>query len=118
MFDEFMVRGPMEDMYYAFPIDVFEVDGNYVCQAELPGVSKEDIEVTFEDGLLSIVANKKKVANPDKYLIHERNFMKFKREINFGNLVENTLTAKLENGILTVTIVPQEAKPKKTISIE
>ena len=118
MFDEFMVRGPIKDMYYAFPVDVYEADGNYVCQAELPGVSKEDIEVTFEDGILSIVADKKRVANPDKYLIHERNFMKFKREINFGTLAEETLSAKLENGVLTVIIVPKVAKPKKTINIE
>ena len=118
MFDEFMLRGPMKDIYYAFPVDVFEEGGNYVCQAELPGVKKEDIEVTFEDGVLSIVADKKRTANPNKYLIHERNFMKFKREINFGALAEETLSAKLENGILTVVIVPKAAKPKKTISIE
>ena len=115
MFND-MVRNS-NNMYYGFPLDVYENEGVYVCQAELPGVAKEDIEVTFEDGILTIIAKKKK-ENHNKFLIHERNFMNLKRELNFGSLDSESLSAKLENGILTITIKPKEAKPKKIINIE
>lgn len=105
-----------ENGYYGFPIDVCEGENQFVVEAEMPGVLKEDIHVDFEDGLLTITAKKKHDKNHNKYLIHERNFINMKREINFGAIQEDSLEAKLNDGILTITIHTVE-KPKKAIEI-
>ncbi|MGM9970122.1 MAG: Hsp20/alpha crystallin family protein [Anaeroplasma sp.] len=105
--------------YKSFPIDVVELPNSYEVTAELPGVKKEDIQITFEDGVLTIVA-KQFVDKDKKYLIHERTGMKLKRTVNFGDIEEDTLKAKFENGLLIVTITTKqpEVKEKKSITIE
>ncbi|MDE5714624.1 MAG: Hsp20 family protein [Anaeroplasmataceae bacterium] len=105
--------------YKSFPLDLVEIKDGFTVIAELPGVNKEDIQMSFEDGILTIEADRKKDADA-KYLINERDVMHLKRSINFGDIHEDTISAKLENGLLTVTImtkVPEE-KPKRSISIE
>lgn len=105
--------------YKSFPLDLVEIKDGFTVVAELPGVNKEDIQMNFEDGVLTIEADRKKDAEA-KYLINERDVMHLKRSINFGDIHEDTITAKLENGLLIVTImtkVPEE-KPKRSICIE
>ncbi len=105
--------------YRSFPLDLMEIENGFVVIAEMPGVCKEDIKMNFEDGILTIEADRKKDENA-KYLINERDMMHLKRSVNFGDIDEESITAKLENGLLTIVIktkVPEE-KPKKTIIIE
>lgn len=102
-----------------FPVDVVEEKNAYKVYAEIPGVKKEDIKVTFEDGTLSIsaaVSNKKE----DKYLIRERNTSKYSRDIYFGDINEESISAKYDLGVLEVTITTKafEEKPKKVIEIQ
>ena len=105
--------------YKSFPIDVVEIENGYEVYAEIPGVNKEDVEITFEDGNLTIIATPNK-SNEKKYLVHERNSMKLKRTICFNEIDEDKITAKYENGILVVTILTKvvEAKQAKSIVIE
>ncbi len=105
--------------YRSFPLDLMEIENGFVVIAEMPGVNKEDVKMNFEDGILTIEADRKKDVNA-KYLINERDMMHLKRSVNFGDIDEESITAKLENGLLTIVIktkVPEE-KPKKTIIIE
>ncbi len=105
--------------YRSFPLDLMEIENGFVVVAEMPGVNKEDVKMNFEDGILTIEADRKKDVNA-KYLINERDMMHLKRSVNFGDIDEESITAKLENGLLTIVIktkVPEE-KPKKTIIIE
>lgn len=105
--------------YKSFPVDLVEIDNGYLVTAELPGVLKEDIKINFEDGVLTIEADRKKDMDA-KYLINERDTYHLQRSISFGEINEDTISAKLENGLLYVTImtkVPEE-KPKKNIIIE
>lgn len=105
--------------YKSFPVDLIEIKNGFIAVAEMPGVQKEDIKMNFEDGVLTIEADRKKDENA-KYLINERDVMHLKRSINFGDIHEESIQAKLENGLLTITImtkVPEE-KPKRTITIE
>ena len=107
--------------YKSFPIDVVDCNGEYKVYAELPGVTKDQINIQFEDSTLTITATPKKDknANDAKYLIRERNDMKLSRSIYFNDIEEDGITAKLENGILCVTItLKKEEKVKKTIEIE
>lgn len=105
--------------YRSFPLDLMEIENGFVVIAEMPGVHKEDVKMNFEDGILTIEADRKKDENA-RYLINERDMMHLKRSVNFGDIDEESITAKLENGLLTIVIktkVPEE-KPKKTIIIE
>lgn len=105
--------------YRSFPLDLVEIENGFEVIAEMPGVQKEDIKMSFEDGILTIEADRKKDAKA-KYLLNERDITHLKRSIQFGDIHEDTITAKLENGLLMITIktkVPEE-KPKKTIIIE
>lgn len=103
----------------SFPVDVVEADNGFVVFAEMPGVKKENINVTFEDGKLTIEGKKENVENTDKYLINERSNIPYKRVISFGDILDDQITAKLEDGILKVTITTKEPeKTSKSIIIE
>lgn len=105
--------------YKSFPMDVVEIENGFEVYAEIPGVTKDQISLTFEKGDLIIEASP--IALKDKkYLIHERNALKFKRTVSFGDIDEDSMHAKYENGILVVTILTKapEVKKAKTINIE
>ena len=120
-----MMNGALErrnknynDFYYVgFPLDVTEEDNEYVVACEMPGVVKENIHISFLDGILSITAKKMKNKEDGKYLIHERSFMNMKREINFGDIDSEAISAKLDNGLLEVH-VKKNVKEAKSIMIE
>ena len=104
--------------YKGFPIDVVEVENGYQVECEMPGVKKEDVKVTFENGELTIEASPKKEKDR-KYLIHERSAQKLRRTINMGNDVDDEkITAKFENGILVINLFNKEVKAHKQIVIE
>lgn len=114
----------LNNMFYAggaftksFPVDVLEEKGAYKVYAEIPGVKKEDIKITFEDGTLSITANQ----NPNKdlkYIIRERSTSKYSREIYFGDINEDSISAKYLDGVLEVTITTKAKEEKKEKVIE
>ena len=105
--------------YKAFPLDVVEVENGYRIIAEIPGVKKEDIQIEFEDGILTISAQMPKVDNNTKYLIHERRNQKLRRTINFGDINDDTIKASYENGLLVVDLsIKKEEKTKRTVEIQ
>ena len=102
---------------FSFPVDVLENEEGYKVIAELPGVGKDDVKIDYEDGILKIRAIRKKENN--KYLINERKSYEGERIIDFGDINEDNISAKLENGLLSVVIKKKkEIKEKKTIIIE
>jgi HSP20 family protein len=102
----------------SFNIDVIEGEGFYKVYAEMPGVNKKDITIDFEDGILKVSANKEE--KKEKYLLREISRLPFYREVNFGNVDEESIKAKYTDGILEVTVVLKkpEEKTKKSITIE
>ena len=125
MFNElYGLANQINNMYYgnnerSFPVDIIEGDGFYQVNAEIPGVDKDKIEVTFEDSTLTIKASPK-VSEEKKFLINERGNKEYERRFYFGDIEEDSLNAKYENGILMVKInlKKPEEKQKKVITIE
>ena len=125
MFNElYGLANQINNMYYgnnerSFPVDIIEGDGFYQVNAEIPGVDKDKIEVTFEDSTLTIKASSK-VSEEKKFLINERGNKEYERRFYFGDIEEDSLNAKYENGILMVKInlKKPEEKQKKVITIE
>lgn len=102
--------------------DIEENEDGYLLNVEIPGVSKEDINLSFEDDTLTIHVKKsnKKDDKNKNYIAKERSTLDMTRSFYLENVDENSISAKLDNGILTIglTKLKNIPNPKKVISIE
>ena len=97
---------------YYLPVDVFESDEAYTLVASIPGFSQEQVEITFEDGILSIKARAPEHKAPGRWLRQERPYGSFVRRLEVPQQVETgKISAHFDNGELTITI-PKTAKPQ------
>jgi len=103
-----------------FPVDVVESQNGTTVYAELPGVKKEDLQITLEEEVLTIAGKRAEKAIPEeaRVLLHEQRLREFSRSIMIGHPVEpDALTASLENGVLTDELPKAAAAKPRTISI-
>ena len=103
-------------------VDIYETDKHdLVLRAELPGISREDIEVTVENGTVVIKGEKKfdTEVKEEHYRRIERTYGTFHRSFTLPNTVDATkVAAEYKNGVLTVTLpFKEEAKPR-SINVE
>jgi HSP20 family protein len=97
-------------------LDVYQNNDNVVVVAELPGMKKEEIEISLHDGTLTIGGERKhEASNGEKSERNERYIGKFRRSITLPVRVDsNKVSATYRDGILTVTLPKaEEAKPKQ-----
>lgn len=97
--------------------DVYEDKDNFVVKAELPGMRKEDISVSLQDGNLIVSGERKSETKSEGAEIYraERFFGKFQRSVSLPTAVAaSKVTAEYKDGVLTVTLPKaEEAKPKQ-----
>jgi HSP20 family protein len=97
-------------------LDVFEDKDNVVVKAEVPGMKKDDIEISLHDGTLSISGERKGESKTEDAEIYrsERFFGRFQRMVTLPAPVNGEkVKAQYKDGILTVTLPKtEEAKPK------
>ncbi|HIP92155.1 MAG TPA: Hsp20/alpha crystallin family protein [Thermotoga sp.] len=122
IFDDFFRVGPREVSGRFIPdVDIYETENSLVIEMEAPGLKKEDIKITVEDGIL-VISGEKKVERDEKkknYMVVERCFGKFERAFNLPDYVDpEKIKAKYENGVLTITMPKKEEKKKKTIDVK
>ena len=93
--------------------DIKESDNEYLLDVELPGLSKDEVKISLDDGYLTISASKteNKEDEKDKYIRKEIYTSKQERSFYVGNVDENKITASFENGILKIA-VPKEELPE------
>lgn len=105
-----------------FPINVSELDDRYEIIAEIPGVEKENIDIEVEDGKISIDVAKNetldKTYDEKNYIHREIRTSRKKRVLQFKNIDEDNLEARLENGILWLKIPKKEENNIKKIQIK
>lgn len=94
------------DIHWIPPVDIYEFVDRFVILVEVPGVSKEDIEITLKDGFLKIVGVRKEIYNENRVKIHqmEINYGYFERIIELGNVDHRNIKADLRDGILVITV--------------
>jgi len=101
----------------AFPVDVRQEGDDWLIEAELPGLHKEDIEITVENGVLTIAGeiNKAKEREEAGYHVCERRYGKFSRSFKLPSSADGEqVNANLQDGILTLRIPTRaEAKPRR-----
>jgi HSP20 family protein len=103
-------------------VDIFETENHdLVLKAEVPGMNREDIEVTVENGTLVLMGQKKfdETIKEEHYRRIERSYGQFFRSFTLPNTVDaSKVSADYTNGILTVTLpFREEAKPR-TINVD
>ena len=98
-----------------YPADVRETDDHILIEAEMPGFDKQDIDITLEQGVLSIQATRKSEQHDGQEHLTERRYNRVARRFNLPSAVdENKVDAKLENGVLKLTLHKRdEVKPRK-----
>ena len=98
-----------------FRVDVREDDKAYHLEAELPGVPKEKLNVTVDDGTLTISAdlNEEKKEENGSYLYSERRTGHVERSFNLEGINADQITADYQNGVLMVNLPKEQPAPKK-----
>ena len=104
------------------PVDIFETENHdLVVRAELPGMARENIEVSVENGTLVLKGEKKLdgEVKEESYRRIERSYGMFHRSFTLPNTVDATrVAAEFKNGVLTVKLpFREEAKPR-SINVE
>lgn len=97
-------------------LDIYQNNDNVVARIELPGMKKEDIEISLQDGTLTISGERKSEGSDgDKAERSERYIGKFRRSVSLPTQVDAAkVSATYRDGILTVTLPKaEEAKPKQ-----
>ena len=93
--------------------DIYEKDSKYILEIDLPGLKKENIKINYENGYLTISAEKNILSsNPNTYVRRERFYGEIKRSFYIGIKNDTDLKAKYTDGILTI-IFPKADVPKK-----
>jgi HSP20 family protein len=103
-------------------VDVTEKNGAYAVSAELPGVKKEDIQVTIDGAQVTLSAEtrREKEVPQDERLLHvERSYGKVTRSFSLPQEVdEGKAEAKFRDGVLELTLPKKAAASRKQISIQ
>ncbi len=105
-----------------FRVDVSENDNAYRLRAELPGVKKEDINVTIDGDTVAISAeakNEKEVKDGERALRSERYYGKLYRAFTLGQAVdEGGANARYADGVLELTLPKKAAVQAKRVAIQ
>jgi len=107
-----------------FPLDVSERNDEFLISAELPGVKKDDISVTLENGVLTISAEMKSEQDEkegERVVRQERRYGKYVRSLRLGTQIdEKKISAHYKDGVLQLTLPKaEEVKPKKiTVGVD
>ena len=98
-------------------INVREDDEHVYIEAELPGLTKDDIEITFENNVLNVCGEKKleKEEKEQHFHVRERRYGRFSRTFQLPTIVdESKVEATLKEGVLRLVLnKKEEAKPKR-----
>jgi HSP20 family protein len=105
-----------------FRVDVTENDNAYNLRAEIPGVKKDDIQITIDGDTVAIsaeVKNEKEVKDGERVLRTERHYGKAYRAFALGQAVdEATASAKYADGVLELTLPKKAEAQAKRVTVQ
>jgi len=106
-------NGPSPQIYA--PANLWEGEGKWCVELELPGVKQDAIEITLEKNVLRVAATRTAPAGERKYWHEERAYGQLERHFTLPETVDpDGIEALLEDGVLHLTLAKKpEAQPKK-----
>lgn len=101
-------------------VDIRNDKEAYVLEAELPGLDKDDIQLTLKDDFLTIEVEKglTNEEKTDNYIRRERSYGSFKRSFYLEGVDESKVKAKMDKGVLKVTLAKMPGFDSNTKKIE
>jgi HSP20 family protein len=101
------------------PIDVYETADSYIVSAEVPGLARDQVELSMADSRLTIRGERAdRGADNVHYHQVERGHGAFARTFEFNDKVDaDAVTADLANGVLTITLPKLPATPRRKIDV-
>jgi HSP20 family protein len=98
-------------------VDITEDDNGYHFEMELPGLSKEDVKISFKEDVLHVAGEKKYEDDVEKknYHHYERRYGKFERAFRIhSDVIVDKIDANFKDGVLSIDLPKAEiAKPKE-----
>jgi HSP20 family protein len=109
-----------EQTAYATPyVDIESTESGYVLHAEMPGVNRDGIQVTVEDGNLLLVGQRQPLSVSGEPLHRETRELSYRRVYELDPSIDaNKISARIEQGILTVTLPKAESVKSRRITLE
>lgn len=129
VFDNFLDNFFSDDFFLpsayntgSFRVDLKEDENNYLLDADMPGMDKNNIDINLQNNYLTISAKREDQVeeNKDNYVRRERTYGEFKRSFYFDNIDEENIKASFKDGVLHLQL-PKKDKAKderKRINIE
>lgn len=117
IFDDFIPTKKDQNM----KCDIYEKDGDYHIEMDVPGFKKEEISIDVKDGYLTIKAEKNNEEDENdeqrNYIRRERSYSKYERSFYLGDLDQDKIDAEFTNGMLKI-IVPKKEQVDNSRKIE
>lgn len=116
--------GPAEHMNPAgFRVDVCDKGDHYLLNADLPGVERDQLEITVKDDVLKISADYATHTEEEKnsYIFSERRHGHIERSFGLDGIRQEDITAAYKDGVLTLTLpktLPEDSQAVRKIEIE
>ncbi len=102
-------------------LDIKEEDDIFSITAEVPGYNKEDLNIEIHDDVLTISSEHKEEKEEEKegYIYKERSHRSFSRSLRIPEHIKpEEIEAKMENGLLTLSIPKKEPQPPRKVEIK
>jgi HSP20 family protein len=103
---------------YLTPLaNILETKDGYVLEAEMPGVNKDGLEITVENGELTIVGHRGAPENKGREVYRESRALDYRRTFEIDNSIDTAkVTAHIDQGVLTLHLPKAESlKPRKIV---
>jgi len=109
------VNGGRRQEFVSPEVNIFETPEGYILEAEMPGVPKEGLEITVEGNEVTIVGHRQPETQTGTALFRESHNADFRRVFELDPAIDTTkVSAKIEQGVLTLTLPKSErVKPRK-----
>jgi len=104
---------------YLIPnVNIFETTEGYVLEAEMPGVSKGNLEVTIEGQQLTLLGRRADAVSADDVIYRESNTADFRRVFELDPAIDAPrITARIDQGVVTLHLPKAEIAKPRQISI-
>jgi HSP20 family protein len=104
-----------ERPFVAPEVNIYETNDGYALQAEMPGVTKQGLEVTLEGNTLTFVGRRQDDAAPGNVLYRESRGTNYRRVFELDPVIDTSkISAEMRQGVLTLTLPKAEhVKPRK-----
>lgn len=100
----------------SFPMDAYRRGDDFFVHLDLPGVQPETVDVTVENQILSVTAERRfEQREGDEFIVSERPQRRFTRQLRLGSTIDTErIEASYEDGVLTLTLpVSERARPRQ-----